>query len=584
MLSSAVRQPAILSRRRSFMAQPFRHPRSGVFYIRRKVPPELQAVLGREYKKTLKTREPSEAKLRFAVAWADAERAFQQARAGVQRAQSLGHRDAQLLAQQWAQTVSAEMDRTGHYPEWLLEEGSMTAEDGTDVPWLVSLRVVEPEEWPDGVNALIEQAIARTLKAQGIPMPPDQATWAVLHDAFRDGVLKVSDLAAARQGGNWGASVTGATAGMPVQVTPVVAAQDGRGLLPLFESYSEAKQLDDGKGRAVQKTLKSTRAVLELFIDLEGDVPVSQITREMVQSFRGYLARLPSRGEGARKLSAMQLIAKADAEGLPRAQPATIRNKLRALSAVLSHGVRMNWIPENPVIASGVGKAAAKAATKRASKRRKDYSPQELARIFTCQIYADERGWAGLSPDYEEAWYWMPLLMYYTGARREEVAQLMADEVRTEGGIAYLSILEALDDDDDLGRGVKNTGSRRRIPLHPDLLARGFLTYVASVPRGGQLFPKLKPNPAGYYGANFGKHWGKYLRNELELGATASPSHGFRHTFKTLCRQVGIPEDVHDAITGHTGAGAVARGYGQMPLSRMAEELSKFPTVGQVLE
>ncbi|WP_300233984.1 DUF6538 domain-containing protein [Hydrogenophaga sp.] len=95
------------------MAQPFKHPQSGVFYIRRKVPPELQAVLGREYKKTLKTREPGEAKLRFAMAWAEAERVFQQARAGVQRAQSLGYRDAQLLAQQWAQSVSAEMDPHG---------------------------------------------------------------------------------------------------------------------------------------------------------------------------------------------------------------------------------------------------------------------------------------------------------------------------------------------------------------------------------------------------------------------------------------------------------------------------------------
>ncbi len=139
MLSSAVRLPATLGRRRSFMAQPFKHPQSGVFYIRRKVPPELQAVLGREYKKTLKTREPGEAKLRFAMAWAEAERVFQQARAGVQRAQSLGYRDAQLLAQQWAQSVSAEMDRTGHYAEWLLEESSTAVEDPRRPPKVLHL-------------------------------------------------------------------------------------------------------------------------------------------------------------------------------------------------------------------------------------------------------------------------------------------------------------------------------------------------------------------------------------------------------------------------------------------------------------
>uniref|UniRef100_UPI003531E4E5 DUF6538 domain-containing protein n=2 Tax=unclassified Pseudomonas TaxID=196821 RepID=UPI003531E4E5 len=45
-------------RARSFMAQPFKHPQSGVFYLRRRVPDELRPIPGHEYKRSLKTRAP----------------------------------------------------------------------------------------------------------------------------------------------------------------------------------------------------------------------------------------------------------------------------------------------------------------------------------------------------------------------------------------------------------------------------------------------------------------------------------------------------------------------------------------------
>jgi integrase len=41
--------------------------------------------------------------------------------------------------------------------------------------------------------------------------------------------------------------------------------------------------------------------------------------------------------------------------------------------------------------------------------------------------------------------------------------------------------------------------------------------------------------------------------------------YAFRHTFKTLCRQAGISEEIHDALTGHV-TGSVGRSYGQMPI------------------
>jgi integrase len=321
------------------------------------------------------------------------------------------------------------------------------------------------------------------------------------------------------------------------------------GLLPLFDKYAEDKKLTDGETRGGRKSIAAYRACIQQFIELFGDLPLHEITRDIVGPYRSLLVRLPSRGEGIRKLSAQQLIEKADAENLPRVAAPTVLNKLLALSAVLSFGVRMGLMAENPVIQSGIVKAA-KVASSRApgARRRKDYTEDEIRLIFTSPIFS-EQGWSSPRTDFGRALYWMPLLLYYTGARREELAQLSVKDVSYDKLtlIPFLSIL-ASPDEDDAGRGVKNEGSRRRIPLHSDLISRGFMDYVHGLPAEGQLFPLMKPGPDGFYGTNFGKRWGNSLRDVVGLKSSASPVHGFRHTFRTLCREVGIREIVADEL------------------------------------
>lgn len=569
------------------MAQPFKSP-TGIYQLRRKVPPGLRSALGHEYKRSLKTRDPDEAKTRFAEEWARSDDAFALARAQSNGLDALGERDIQQLAARWFRSEQQKLENTGDFASWLFEAETWVNEQGNqyqEYMRLVSARTALNEgllEEKDFARD-VERNVAQTLKESGIPMPADARLHARLVLAFREHWLRLSELASQRYEGNW----TAQPDVLPHEPLTVEAKRKASKrqtkLLDLFKTYGADKKLNDGDTRGVRKTLDGYEATLKQFIELCGDLPIDKISRETVREYRAYLAQLPAKGDGIRKLSAKQLIAKAEAEGLPRVSAPTIRNKLRALSAVLSHGVRLGLLAENPVIAGGIGRAAAKAAGSRGagSRRRKDYTKEELRSIFTSPIFT-EVDWSAPRADFGRAWYWMPLLMYYTGARREELAQLAVRDVLTREGIPCLSIL-AMPDDDDADRGVKTEGSRRMIPLHPDLVERGFLEYAQSVPAGGQLFPKLKPSPAGFYGANFGKRWAAYLRDVVGLDTSVSPSHGFRHTFKTLCREVGIPEDVHDAITGHAGAGMVARDYGQMPLVRMAAEIARYPLL-DVLE
>ena len=67
----------------TLIAQPFRHPDSGIYYLQRVVPEDLRTVVGKvERRRSLRTRDHREAKAAFAAAYAESEKLFQQARQG----------------------------------------------------------------------------------------------------------------------------------------------------------------------------------------------------------------------------------------------------------------------------------------------------------------------------------------------------------------------------------------------------------------------------------------------------------------------------------------------------------------------
>lgn len=572
-------------RSRSFMAQPFKHPSTGMYYIRRRVPDELRPSLGLEYKRSLKTRDPIEAKARFAAEWSKSEEAFALAQAQLKGAITLSARDIQQLAARWFRRELAEIEQNGSFYRALVPLDSViveTADSYEEHHEFGSIRQAIEEGDETDWRSVIQPHIIRSLKSENIPLPAkDSPVYASLAEAFQEHLFKLSDLAKQRDEGNW-IIQPGVLEREPLSIEqdrldPRIGKHE---LLSVFEAYASAKTLDDGDNRSTRKTLDEFRSTIQRFIELHGNVDISTITRSTIQEYRSQLAQLPTRAKNTRGMNALELIAKANAEQLPRLSSATIGNRLRALSAVLGYAVRMDWLKENPVETSGVARAAKKAAG-RAPSRRKDYSSTEIETIFKSPLFSST-GWKPPRRDFGQALYWLPLLMYYTGARREELAQLLTSDVLTgEEGVPHLSIL-AMDGEDDRGRTVKTLESRRRVPIHDDLIARGFCEYAQSLPTASSLFPMLKACPKGFYGVSVGKAWAEYLRKIVGLRSPASPSHGFRHTFKTLCRAASIPEDIHDAMTGHS-SGAVSRDYGSMPLTTMSNELKKYPALARLL-
>ncbi len=65
-----------------------------------------------------------------------------------------------------------------------------------------------------------------------------------------------------------------------------------------------------------------------------------------------------------------------------------------------------------------------------------------------------------------------PFLLYYSGARRDEICGLHCDDVVLDDAIPHVEIR------DNAQRRLKNAQSERKIPLHGEILRLGFAQYV----------------------------------------------------------------------------------------------------------
>ncbi|WP_167494389.1 site-specific integrase [Ectopseudomonas khazarica] len=559
------------------MTRPTKDSR-GVYEYKTRYPKDLAHLFKphARWKRSLGTRDPAEAAKRFPAVDQECKQHFALLRAVHLDGFQLDARDAQQLAARWFRETLAELEASGDYGIYLVRSVESIPDQATgqvmDAPsWGVVQSLVDEES---DVTPWIAPFIRSTLEAHQYPEVVEGTDLhGVLVDAFWPVFCDLSTLCLARmtKGGRY-------VPAPPVAPHAPLSFEAKPGALTLsqvFEKWAEDKLLTDAKAG---KTVDEFRGVVRRFQELYGDMEACSITRSLVGDFRAALGKLPTKGQGIRGLSAPQAIAKAEAEGLPRASLLTVRKQLVILAALLNFAVkRLEAMDEEPVSASGILKSLSKAAARQETRTGEDkaYTKADLQRMFGSPLFRGE--WKPARADFGEALYWIPLLLAYTGARREEVAQLLvSDVVRCpDTGIWYASLRP----DDD--KSVKGASSLRRAPLHSDLLELGFVRYVESLPKEGPVFPRLIEHSSNGLGHGVGLAWGRYLRQELGMKVEAAPFHGFRHTFKTLCREAGIETAVHDCITGHATPG-VGASYGATPLTRMAEELAKYPSIARM--
>lgn len=291
-------------------------------------------------------------------------------------------------------------------------------------------------------------------------------------------------------------------------------------------------------------------------------------TKRAVQSVFDEL-KLLHPGVSARALRKAHLVQFRDKLHEQGLSPKTINKKLSFIRAAFAVALDSDLAELNPV--AGVKPPK----DRRTEKPRIPFTLGDLERLFASPVYASgarPKGGGG------EAAYWLPLLALFTGARLEELAQLrVGDLASVEGLGCYLTIT-----DEGEGSQLKTRNARRRVPVHPELEALGFLAHWESCRKEGRefLFPDLKPDVAGKRSGNWSKWFGRYKRTH---GSTDERKvfHSFRHGFIDACRAAGIQTEVRDVLVGHANDSVAAEyGEGRYPIAPLFDAIKRVKYSG----
>jgi len=176
----------------------------------------------------------------------------------------------------------------------------------------------------------------------------------------------------------------------------------------------------------------------------------------------------------------------------------------------------------------------------------------------------------------ERARRWVPWLCAYSGARPGEITQLRGIDIEDRKGLYVLKLTP--------DAGTMKSRKTRVVPLHEHIIAQGFIEMVQRVGKGALFYNDTTPQrisadplkPARSRADTARAHLGEWVRGLGVDDPELSPNHSWRHTFKRIADDIGMPEKMNDAITGHTQA-TEGRKYGPPSVEAMAKALEKFP-------
>lgn len=305
-----------------------------------------------------------------------------------------------------------------------------------------------------------------------------------------------------------------------------------------------------------EKTKHENLAIFDLFVEVHGDVMLSDISRKLMAEHKSTLMKLPPnmKKNGAYRWKSVHEVL--NMAPLPKTLSVnTINKHIRRLSGLFNYAVKNGHLEGyNPAEGLQIKQK------KRKDEERSTYTTDELKILLPQEIVpVEEQGYR----------YWTPWLALYTGARLEELCQLHLEDIRKEEGVYCIDI-------NDLGgKKLKTLSSRRLVPLHPRLINDlGLLSYVEHLRSKGEdrLFPELRHRRDGY-GQTVSKWFARH-REAWGIGGTNSGKtfHSFRHTFITALKHAGVDRIMVCELDGHTVEGEISRYGKRYPVKKLFDD------------
>lgn len=502
------------------------------------ISPKAQAI-----RLSLRTRDPSEAKTRHGLVASYLEEVWRGLRAT--KPLSLTHRQATALAGELYQAWASEAPRERTLAIVFTPEGGWERDHSEPAIELAGFKALVSKFESEAVD--LEKALGpladRLLLARGITAV-DEPSRVLLLDAF---ALALRDAFASRARNLEGDYSPDPKANRfpswdPPEARPANAANglpSKVSLKGLVEDWwKEAKAT--GRKPSTYDSYRNTMASLVAFLEHDD---AARVSPEDIIRFKDY------------RLTCLH-----PRTGKPISAKTVKDSDLAGLKTVLGWAVANRKLSTNPAagITIKIGKAP--------KLRSKGFTDTEAKSILTA---ASAITLPTRRAPTEAAKRWVPWLCCYTGARVGEMAQLRKQDVRREGDLWVITITPEA--------GTVKTNEAREVVLHPHLVEQGFSGFVSTSP-DGHLFLRPAKN-----GTVLGPLRG--LKNRLAEFArvkvpdrNVAPNHGWRHRFKTIGMEAGIPPRVLDAIQGQAAA-SVADTYGDVTIRTIAAAIEKLPRV-----
>ncbi|SDO39053.1 Site-specific recombinase XerD [Lutimaribacter pacificus] len=501
------------------MPRPVKDPESGIYYIRVRVPADLVASVGRkEVSKSLRTREPVEAKERFAAEYAALQRRWTALRA---KPEPLPLKQIVSLAGQVYQRLMATLDIEPGEPSVWEQVSRLNAQAADNDKAL--------EQWygPTVDELLIEKGIATDPSSRTRLLKEAQRAWEqATEQQHKRSQGDFSPDPDANRFPEWSPE------------KKLSEPSSGPTLSDLFHRWKK-DHLANGKS---ENTVKDFQQKLDALKEYLGHEEVDRISPREISEWTDHLRH--EKGLNPKTVSGKYLAAVKTVFRLARSKFLIDSDPAQSVSVKIPPKVKSR--------SSGFTEAEAKRVLSAANKVFEQSSNMAHHNKLACR--------------------WVPWICAYTGARAGEITQLRKEDLTVVNGIPQLTITPEA--------GSVKAGMYRVVPVHPHLQEIGLLDFIRNA-KSGYLFHSGPSTPAEAVkrSGNARDKIAVWVRESAGItDERIQPNHAWRHRFKTVGRNADIAPEYLGAIQGHAGRTA-GEDYGEYPVETLYREICKLPRI-----
>jgi integrase len=328
--------------------------------------------------------------------------------------------------------------------------------------------------------------------------------------------------------------------------------------------YLEENRLADSWAT---RTAEGKRSELALISEVLGtEKPIADVTKTDANDVKRTLQQLPKHRNKLPETMGLSMKDAIAMPGLEKVAPTTVNKALTTISTFFAWAERNGHVEKNMFDGMRVGRGGKKAVTPR-----KAFSEQQMLTIYR-ELTENGKGLVR-SEDHK----WATLIAMFTGARKNEVCQMIGSDIIQVQGVWCFSI-----NDEGDGKSLKTDAATRMVPIHDTLIELGVLQLADKQGDRSKRIFDYTPHKAEGYGRNLGRWFNNSFIFRLGIKSKELVFHSFRHTMITRLGQAGVAEPIIKAIVGHERTGVTQQVYFKegYTVPQLREALNSFGIAG----